>query len=172
MTTKEQLEKYFQRDTLIDIFVRYEIYFHMGLGRLVYLSIQDIEDTYKKLDELNLQIDTNIVINALYNILLHYSSDDIFQNTLDYHIRASAMSQALEEFISKDKELINPKLYAEKMHNEIFNDTIFTDELKQQFELEYKEIYPFFENSITKEMVEHIYTNVLLTYEQSEQNNS
>ncbi len=42
MTLKKQLEHYFQRDNLIDVFTRYEIYFHMGLSRLVYLSLQDI----------------------------------------------------------------------------------------------------------------------------------
>lgn len=166
MTLKKQLEKYFQRDELVDIFTRYDLYFHMGLGRLVYQSLHDVDETYKKIVELNLSIDTNIVINALYYILLHHSMSDDFEQKLDYHIRASAMSQALEEFISNDKDLINPEIYAKKMHNEIYEDQIFTEDLKEQFDLEYTQTYPMFNDSITQEVAEHILENVLKTYEE------
>lgn len=170
MRLKKQLDKYFKRDKLVDIFTRYELYFHMGLGRLVFMSLQDVDETFKKIDELDLKINTNVVVNALYYILLHNSNQDDFEEKLDYHIRASAMSQALEEFVSKDVELLNPDIYAQKMHNEIFQDKIITEDLKHQFEVEYEAVFPFYYESITQEVADHIYENVLVSYEKYKDN--
>lgn len=168
MTLKEQINKYFQREKLLDIFVKYELYYHLGLGRLVYLSIQDIEETYKKIEELDLKIESNIVINAIYYILLQHHQNDDFDERFDYYIRASAMSQALQEFAFKDEELNNPELYTEQMHEEIFNDRVFTEDLKKQFELEYYNVYTSFSQTITKEVADQIKQIVLITYEHND----
>ena len=164
MILKEQIDKYFEREKLLDAFVRYELYYHLGLSRLVYLSIQDIDETYKKLDELDLKIESNIVINALYYIIQHHSGKENFEEKLDYHIRASAMSQALQEFAFKDEELNNPEIFTEQMHEEIFKDRILNDDLKRQFEQEYDNVYAAFSQMITKDIAEQIKQTVLITY--------
>lgn len=165
MTLIEQIEKYFEKEKLLDAFVRYELYYHLGLGRLVYLSIQDLDETYKKIEELDLAIDSNIVINTLYYILQqHYKNTD-FDEKFDYYIRASAMSQALQEFAFKDEELNNPELFTEQMHEEIFNDRIFNEELKEQFDKEYDHVYAAFSQTITEDIANQIKETVLVTYE-------
>lgn len=166
MILQEQIDKYFDRDKLLDAFVRYELYYHLGLSKLVYLSIQDIEETYRKLEELDLKIESNIVINALYYIIQHHSHKSDFEEKFDYHIRASAMSQALQEFAFKDEELNNPELFTKQMHDEIFNDRVFTDELKEQFDQEYDGVYATFSQMITKDIAEQIKQTVLITYDQ------
>lgn len=165
MTLIEQIEKYFEREKLVDAFVKYELYYHLGLGRLVFLSIQDVEETYKKIEELDLAIDSNIVINTLYYIIEQHHANSDFDEKFDYYIRASASSQALQEFAFKDEELNNPELFTEQMHDEIFNDRIFTDDLKEQFDKEYDYVYASFSQTITENIAKQIKDTVLVTYE-------
>lgn len=164
----EQINKYFQRDRLLDTFVKYELYYHIGLESFVYLSIQDLEETYKKIDELDLKIDSNIIINAMYYIIKQHLDNDDFDEKFDYYIRASAMSQALQEFAFKDEELNNPELFAERIHDEIFHDRIFNDTLKHRFDEEYDHVYASFSQTITDEIAEQIKEIVLVTYELKE----
>jgi len=89
----------------------------MGLGKMVYASILDIEETFKKIEELNLQVEFNTFVNAMYFIILHHSHHEDFEEKLDFHLITSAMSQALQEFTDKDKDLINPEIFANKMHD-------------------------------------------------------
>lgn len=161
----QQLNKYLEREKLIDTFTRYELYFHLGLEKLAYLSIQDLEETYKKLDQLNLNIETNIVINAMYYIISSHYKDADFGEKYDYYIRASAMSQALQEFAFKDEDLNHPEIFTEQMHDEIFKDSVYTEELKIQFDKYYDSVYASFSQTITKNIAEQIRQTVLVTYQ-------
>merc|ERR1711916_9025 len=100
MALKDQIEKYFSREKLLEIFVKYELYYQIGLGKMIYMTIQDLDETYQKISELDLKIESSIVINNVYFILLNYSHEENFDERFEYHIRSRALSQALNDFIS------------------------------------------------------------------------
>lgn len=165
MSLIKQIEKYFSQNKLLEIFVKYELYYQIGLSKMVYISIQDLEDTYKKIMELNLKIDSSVVINNIYFILLHFSQEKNFEENFEYHIRSKALSQALNDFIEKDKELNNPKLFADQIYQEITNDRFFDSKLRSQFDEQYDIVYVSFQPVFTKEFVENLKQSVISIYE-------
>lgn len=165
MSLIKQIEKYFSQNKLLEIFVKYELYYQIGLGKMIYISIQDLEETYKKIIELNLKIDSSIVINNIYFILLHFSHEKNFEEKFEYHIRSRALSQALNDFISKDDELNNPKLFADQIYQEITDDRFFDSSLRSQFDEQYDIVYLSFEPVFTKEFVSNLKESVISIYE-------
>lgn len=165
MSLIEQIEKYFSKDELLKIFVKYELYYQIGLGKMVYMTIQDLDETFKKINELNLKIESSVVINNIYFILLHFSEEENFDEKFDYHIRSRALAQALNDFIDSDKELNNPQLFADQIYQEIVNDRFFDSKMRTQFDEQYDLVYVSFEPVFTKEFAGKLKDSVISIYE-------
>ena len=165
MTLKDQIEKYFSKEKLLEIFVKYELYYQIGLGKMIYMTIQDLEETYKKISELNLKIESSIVINNLYFILLNFSHEENFDERFEYHIRTRALSQALNDFINADEELNNPKIFADQIYQEIINDRFFDSHMRTQFDEQYDLVYVSFEPTFTSDFADRLKNSVISIYE-------
>lgn len=165
MTLKEQIEKYFSKSKLLETFVKYELYYQIGLGKMIYMTIQDLDETYKKISELNLKIESSVVINNIYFILLNYSHEEEFDERFEFHIRSRALSQALNDFIGADEELNNPKIFADQIYQEIINDRFFDSHMRSQFDEQYDIVYVSFEPTFTTEFVDKLKDSVISIYE-------
>ncbi len=161
MSLQQQIDKYFAQNKLLEIFVKYELYYQIGLGKIIYISLQDFNDTYKKIMELNLKIDSSSVINNLYFILLHFSDENNFEERLEYYIRSSALSQALNDYIDKDKDFHRPELFADMVYQEITDDRFFDSSLRDQFDEQYDLVYVSFEPVFTKKFVQSLKDSVI-----------
>ncbi len=161
MEILENIDEQFEREKLIDTFARYELYYHIGLGRLVYITIQDVDETYKKLEELDLKIDSIKVINTIYQTILRFSDQGGFDKRFKYYIKSRALGQALEDFIQNDKELHNPEAFAEQMHKDIIDDKFFDEKMKDQFKADYDEIYVSYTNLVSEDKAKGIKDSVL-----------
>ena len=156
MELQEAINKYFSRDNIIDSICKYQLYYQIGLGSVALKSIQDLEETHKKLKELDLKIDSQKVFMAIYEIILHLSSTNGLEKEFDSHLKFTALSQMLNDFIDADKELLNSKAFFDMVYEKIKNDTYFNYDMKQQFDADYKAILPSWKIAITDEIANDI----------------
>ncbi len=156
MKLQEAINKYFSRDSLIDSICRYQLYYQIGLGNVALQSIQDLEETYKKLEELNLQIDSQIVFETIHEIVLHLSYSDDFEEKFETHLKYTALAQMLDDFVNSDKELLNAKPFTDAVYEKIKDDTFFNDDMKEQFDADYETVLLNWKVTITAEIAHDI----------------
>lgn len=154
------IKQYLDRDTLIDMLTRYELYYEIGLANYIYETIQDIEEAYKKLEELNLEVESDVALSNLIELILHYSHHENFEDILEFYIRSRALLHALKDFANKDKDLLNKESYIEQKTEQIMNDKYFTDSMKVQLESEYMDVVEKYELIVTDEVVEALHHNI------------
>lgn len=114
MDINQLIKKYFTRDNIVDMLTQYELYYQISLGLYVYETIQDVEETYKKLDELDLKLDIDRVLANIFEILVSFSKKENTEQTLYYEIRVRALIHALKDFVNNDKELLSVDDYVKE----------------------------------------------------------
>ena len=95
------------KDSIVDTLTRYELYYHISLGNFVLDTLQDFDETVKKLEELNLQIEVNRALTNILEIILNLGNKDDFEKRFEYQVRSRAITHALKDFVNNDNELIN-----------------------------------------------------------------
>ncbi len=156
MKLEQTINKYFSRDKLIDSICNYQLYYQIGLGSLALESLKDLEITHKKLQELNLQIDSQKVFEAIHEIVLHQSKEEDFDTKFNGHLKFTALTQMLNDFIEADKKLIGSDKHADDVYEKIKDDKFFTYEMQQQFGADYNVILPSWQQTITDELANEI----------------
>ena len=156
MKLEQAIDKYFSRDKLIDSICKYQLYYQIGLGSLALQSIQDLEETQKKLAELNLQIDSRKVFEAIHEIVLYLSAEENFEEKFENHLKFTALTQMLNDFVQADKELIGSEHFSNMIYQQIKDDRYFTFDMTQQFDADFKVILPTWEATITDEIASDI----------------
>jgi len=167
MKLQEAINKYFSKDSLVDSISKYQLYYQIGLGKVVYESIQDIDETHKKLEELNLQINTQAVFESIHEIVLHLSQGENFEEEFESHLRLSALAEMLNDFVEADKELLNAKDFADNIYDQVKKDTFFNDNMKEQFENDYDVVLANWDEVITDEHIEEIKSVVMEIFNKS-----
>jgi len=158
----ELIEQYFTKDNIIDMLTQYELYYQISLSSYVYETLQDIEETNTKMDELALRVDPNIAISNIFDILLHSSQEENFEDKFYYHLRTRALMHALKDFVNKDAELLGKEKYIEQKSDMILKDTFFDEDMKLQFESDYPIISEDYEMMVTDDLVDKIHHNFSL----------
>jgi len=158
----ELIDQYFTKDNIIDMLTQYELYYQISLGNYVYETLQDIEETNNKIDELALRLDPNIAISNIFDILLHFSHQEDFENKFYYHLRTRALMHSLKDFVNKDEELLGKDKYIEQKSDMILNDTFFTEDMKLLFENDYSIMNEEYEMMITDDLVDKIHHNLMV----------
>ena len=72
MNLQYTIQEYFTRDSIVDMLTRYELYYQISLGNYVLETIQNITETIKKLEELNLLIEVDTALSNIFEIILHF----------------------------------------------------------------------------------------------------
>lgn len=156
MMTNEYIDKYFSRNRLLDSLTKYQLYYQISLSNYVYTALDDPEATIDKLNEFDLKLDTGLVFRTILEIINNFSDQKDFEDKFDYHLRLRALSQSLYDYIAKDKKLHNPQAFADTIHAKINQDEYFTDVMKEQFDMEYNNLYSYWESIISESGSEKI----------------
>ena len=160
MNLEQATQQYFTKDNIIDMLTQYELYYQISLGNYVYETLQDIDETNKKIDELSLRVDPNMEISNIFELILHYSHHEDFEDKFPYHLRTRALMHSLKDFVNADKELLGKDTYIEQKSKMILDDTYFTEDMKLQFESDYGIISDHYELTVTDEIVNKIKDNI------------
>lgn len=156
MEINSAVKKYFSKEELTDILTKYNLYYQIGLGNFVFETIQDIEETMKKLQELDLHLETQTALSNIFEIIVLYSEHEDFEEKVEKYIRIRALMHALKDFVNNDKELVCVDNYIKQKTEDITEDKFFTENMKLQFESEYPYIYDHYELFITDDMINKI----------------
>lgn len=156
MNLHEAIEKYFNRESIVEILTSYELYYQISLGNFVYETIQDIEEANQKIKELNLKPTINHILSNVYELILHASKLENFEMRFEYYIRQRATIHALKDFVNNDTELVSVNDYIEERSELIAKDEYFTENMYIQFESSYAGIHEYFDLMITDELAEKL----------------
>lgn len=164
MELQQTIDKYYSRKKLADSICKYQLYYQIGLGSVVLESLGNLELTVEKIKKLNLQINSQLIITAINEIILEMAEENDFDKLFDQQLKNLAFVQMLSDFVNADKELINPKQFAQKIIDRIKNNTFFDYNMEQQFMADYKVVYPNMLENITNEVASGIKANMLEVY--------
>ncbi len=160
MNLEETIKQYFTKESVVDILTQYELYYQISLGNFIFETIQEIEETNKKIAELNLFVDPNVALANAFEEILQYSHQKDFEKTFNYHLRKRALLHALKDFVNNDKELLGKDAYIDLKTKMILNDTFFTENMKLQLEEEYPIVNESYEMLITDEIISKLQANL------------
>jgi len=138
MTIEEHIKEQFEHEHIINNLARYELYYQISLANIVSQSEFDVKSTYKKINELSLDIDPETVFYTILAIIRHFSSTKDFEEQYLKEMQKHASVHAIEDYIKKDKDLINPEIYLQTILDKINEGTFFTKDMQKQFDSEYK----------------------------------
>lgn len=154
------IQQYLTKDLIIDMLTRYELYYEIGLANFIYETIQDIDEAYKKLEELNLEVESDVALSNIIELILHYSHQENFEDILDFYIRSRALMHALKDFANSDSELLNKESYVKQKTEQITADSYFTASMKVQMESEYMDVLEKYELIVTDEVITILNHNI------------
>lgn len=152
MNLNEAIKTYFTRENIVEILTSYELYYQISLGNFVYETIQDIEEANQKIKELNLKPTINLILSNIFELIMHSSKLENFENRFEYYIRQRATIHALKDFVNNDKDLVSVNDYIEERSELIARDEYFSENMYLQFESSYASINEYFDLMITDEL--------------------
>lgn len=159
MKLREAIQIYFSRESIVEILTSYELYYQISLGNFVYETIQDVEETNQKIQELNLKPTINTILSNVYELIVYSCDKENFEKRFEYYLRQRAIIHALKDFVNNDKELVSVQDYIEERSEAILADKYFTENMFIQFESSYASIHEYFDIMITEELAEKLQTN-------------
>ena len=156
MDINKKLRPFCRKEKIVDMLARYELYYQIGLGNYVFETIQDIEETIKKLNELDLHFESYTALSNIFEIILHNLENNDFEEKFEYLLRKRALMHSLKDFVNNDDDLLNVDDYIKQKSKDIIDDIFFTENMKDQFESEYLKVYTQYEILITDEIIRKI----------------
>ena len=144
-------QKYFTRMYIVKMVTEYVLYYQVSLGNIIFESIGNMDETVKKLKELNLTLQPNDIVISILEIIKKNTNKEDFDKKFDELLKTKAIMQALKDFIEKDKELLNPDRFMQFKSKSIENGTFFNTQMKMQYLSEYKSMHHYYDNIITEE---------------------
>jgi len=152
MSIEEQIKEQFDHKKIIENLAKYELYYQISLSHIVSQSEFDVKSTYKKINELSLDIDPETVFYTIIAIIRHFKDTEDFNNNYLIELQKHASVHALEDYVKKDKDLLNPETYLETVLEEINSGAFFTEKMQKQLDSEYKISINRWQNIIAEEL--------------------
>lgn len=161
MINKQTIEQYFTKEQIIKNLTSYILYYQVSLGRNVYETLQNQQETIEKLKALNLTLEPNIIVMKLLEIILAYGKEEHFTTHFDTYLQKKALIHSLEDFINNDAELLNKEKYFEAKQKKILEDRYFDSGMKMQYLKEYPQMLQHYEKIIDDLYVQNIQDIIL-----------
>jgi hypothetical protein len=149
MNKLELINKYYTKESIIKILTSYVLYYQISLGSYVFETIQNDEESIKKLCDLNLTLTPNEILLSIAEIIFseHLSVD--MENHFDELVKKKAMYSSLKDFVLNDHELLNKENYEKHKRMEILTNELFNSKMKMQFLSEYSKTNQNYSQMIT-----------------------
>ncbi len=152
MTIEDHIKEQFDHKQIIENLANYELYYQISLSHIVSESEFDVKSTYKKINTLSLDIDPETVFYTIISIIRHFEDTSTFEKNYLLELQKHATIHALEDYVKKDKELLNPETFLASVVEKVNDGTFFTDTMQKQFDSEYKISVNRWQNIIAEEL--------------------
>ncbi|MEA3353383.1 MAG: hypothetical protein U9Q33_06190 [Campylobacterota bacterium] len=148
MNYLKEINEHFSRENIVKHTTSYILYYQVTLGNLVFETIQDMEETKNKLQQLNLVIDPNDVVGIQFMLFIDNINNIKSQEDFDELIKQSAITRSLNDFVQNDQELLNKDRYLKQKGELISKNLLFNSNMKMQFLTEYPILHKQYNNII------------------------
>jgi len=161
MNIEEHIKEQFDHKQIIENLAKYELYYQISLSHIVSQSEFDVKSTYKKINQLSLDIDPETVFYTIISIIRHFDDSSSFEKDYLNELQKHASVHALEDYVKKDKELLHPETFLESVVESVNDGSFFSDSMQKQFDSEYKISVNRWQNIIAEELSYEIKSKAL-----------
>lgn len=151
MEKKELIKKYYSRESIVKIITSYVLYYQVSLGNNIYETLQDIDETALKIKELNLIIEEKQVLIDIFKIILAHSDESNFDKEFESYLKQHAFTKSLEDFVNKDKDLLNKEFFKKAKQKAILEDRFFTSNMMMQYLHEYTDMHKHYNSKVSED---------------------
>ncbi len=165
MTKSELIKKFYTRESMVKMLTSYVVYYQTSLGNYIFETLQDIDETTKKIRELDLRLEVNTVLSIVFELILEYSNKDDFVNNFEEYLKSKAILHSLKDFIKNDKDLLNSDRFYKQKVDLISENKLFDTNMKMQYLSEYAFMFKHYDKIIDDDYpleVQKILLNKLL----------
>jgi hypothetical protein len=145
---EKEIKKQFEQEPIIANLTRYELSYQIALEFLVQKTEFDQKSAYKKLNEMQLEIEPENVFYTVLALLRTQNEFFNFKKELEKH----AYINALEDYVKNDTQLIHPEIFLEQTVEDINSNQFFNEKMRKIFEEEYDNTLIRWKTIITKEL--------------------
>ncbi|RXJ69205.1 hypothetical protein CRV08_04140 [Halarcobacter ebronensis] len=152
---------FFQKNKIVDLITKYELYYQISLGNFIFETFLDQESTVKKLEELNLYITPEIALFNIYKIIEENQFSNSMEKELENLIKRDASLKALEDFVTKDKDLLGAKYYISAKKEDILKDKFFNKIMQYNFESNYQRTFEHYNLVVSDKFIQNLQIKIL-----------
>ena len=142
------IKDFFTKNKIIDNLARYETYYQIALGKLIFIS---------SANEMSYDVDFKLALGSIYeliNDLKDYKDLDII---FEKELEKQTSMDAVQNFINENVELIQSKSIAiEPLINDINDDKYFNDAMMKVFDENLKINHKKYTDFVTDELAKQI----------------
>lgn len=156
MDMEHAILNYFTHNKIVDTLARYDLYYNISILYMAHTVISDDTKADEMLNKLDLQINPEVVLEAMYNTLKEYHQDENLFTIFEENIKMQSCLKALDDFVHGYDEI--PKLddFIQKTQSNIIMDQFFDDSMQKQFHDTLKENVEFWGRVIDIEAAKQI----------------
>lgn len=142
------IEKYFTRDEIINNLSKYETYYQIALGKLVYLS---------NITEVSYEVDFKLAMGSIYELINDLKDEENLDLIFDNELKKQTAMDAVQNFINDNMELIQSRNFSiEPIINDINDNKYFNEDMKEVFKENVKLHFQKYNDFITEELATQI----------------
>ena len=143
------IEKYFTKDKIIDNLARYETYYQIALGKLIFQT---------SAKEMSYEVDFKLALGSIYELIKDLEKLESFEQIFEKELEKQTSMDAVQNFINENMELIQSKNIAiEPIINDINDDKYFNEAMQKVFEENLKLNIKKYDDFINDELAKQIY---------------
>lgn len=117
---------FFTKDKIIDNLARYETYYQIALGKLIFIS---------SAKEMSYEVDFKLALGSIYELIKDLKDYKDLHIIFEKELEKQTSMDAVQNFVNKNMELIQSKNIAiEPIINDINEDKYFNDAMMKVFD--------------------------------------
>lgn len=156
MDMSHAILNYFTHRKIVDTLARYDLYYNISILYIAHTVINDDAKADEVLSALDLQINPEIVLEAMYSILKEYHADEKLFTIFEENIKMQSCMKALDDFIHAYEDIPHINELIQRTQSNIIMDQFFNESMEKQFHDSLKENKEFWEKIIDLESAQQI----------------
>lgn len=138
------INKYYNRESIINNLSKYETNYQIALGKLIHLS--NIEET-------SYEVDFKLALGSIYELINDLKDLDNLDSIFEEELRKQVSMDMLQKFVNENMELIQSRSFAiEPIINEINDNTYFNEAMNKVYEENLKVHFQKYNDFISEEL--------------------
>lgn len=147
------IEKYFTKEKIIDNLARYETYYQIALGKLIFQAATK---------EMSYEVDFKLALGSIYELINDLKKENDMDEIFEKELEKQTSMDAVQNFINENMQLIQSKNIAiEPIINDINDGKYFNEAMMKVFEDNLKLNLKKYNDFITDELAEQIGSAIL-----------